>query len=141
MLRAFLTATLVFASFSVHAQNPRLDIGQILVLAPDAPVAAVVVGNPKILDIAVEGERTVLVFGKASGTSDVVMLNEMHEVVYSARFTVAGPVEPRPQPPVAARAPAPAPPTVTVRGPTEQGMGEVRWVCGADRRCKKDAAQ
>jgi len=139
VLRSFFAIAAIVTAFSAQAQNPQLDLGEILVLSMDAPVAAVVVGDPKILDVAVEGERTVLVFGKSAGASDVVMLNAEHEVVYSQRFTVDGSNEPLPvadQRPVAAD-----PPTVTVRGPTEQGMAEVRWVCGAGQRCKKGAAE
>lgn len=140
MIRWLLVIAFVVTAFSARAENRRLETGQILVLSMDVPVSAVVVGDPEILDVAVEGEKAVLVFGRSPGASDVVMLNSEHEVVYSARFTVAGPAEPeaeRAEPPVAVR----DRPTVTVRGPTDQGMGEVQWVCDSKRRCRKGASE
>lgn len=140
MIRWFLALAMVAAVWPAHAENLRLDIGEIRVLPMDVPVATVVVGNPKIVDVAVEGEKAVLVFGRASGSSDVVMLNAAHEVVYSARFAVNGAAEQQAEP-AGRAAVAPAGATVTVRGPTEQGMAEVRWVCSADRRCRRGATE
>ena len=139
IIRCCLIVVLALAAFPAEAQanDRQLDIGQILVLSPEAPVAAVVVGNPEVVDVAVQGDKSVLVFGRASGSSDVVMLNAQHEVVYSQRYTVdSGAAEP----PAPRAMPAPRQHTITVRGPGGQGMTEAEWVCNAERRCRKGTA-
>lgn len=139
VIRWCLIVVFALAAFPAEAQatDRQLDIGEILVLSPEAPVAAVVVGNPEVLDVAVQGDKSVLVFGRASGSSDVVMLNAQHEVVYSERYTVDGGAA---EPPAAAAALAPRQHTITVRGPGGQGMTEAEWICDAERRCRQGAA-
>ena len=67
IIRCCLIVVLALAAFPAEAQanDRQLDIGQILVLSPEAPVAAVVVGNPEVVDVAVQGDKSVLVFGRS----------------------------------------------------------------------------
>ena len=56
-----------------------------------AAAADVVVGNPAVADVAVVDERTVVVMGKAHGTTGVLVFDGARRVIWDGSVTVTAP--------------------------------------------------
>ena len=54
-----------------------IDFAKVLKL--DRPAATIVIGNPGIADASVEDEQTVVLTGKAAGTTNLIVLDEQGE--------------------------------------------------------------
>lgn len=65
---AALCAPLVFAGETIGLNKTHL-------MRLNAPAGAIVVGNPKIADISVHSDTTILVFGRGYGTTDILVLD------------------------------------------------------------------
>ena len=79
------TIAFVFFTFCIvtSAQAQPQDIitvgvGRIFVIEAPDTVSAVLVGNPDIADIAVEGKTSVAIFGKSMGATDLVLMDLDH---------------------------------------------------------------
>ena len=64
-----------------------------------AAAADVVVGNPAVADVAVVDERTVVVMGKAHGTTGVMVFDGARRVIWDGSVTVTAPPRPAHRPP------------------------------------------
>ncbi|MGE5547803.1 MAG: pilus assembly protein N-terminal domain-containing protein [Solirubrobacterales bacterium] len=123
---ALATVTALAASFPSLAQDLRMAVGQVSVVTPGGAIGTVVIGDPKIADVAVDADASVMVFGRAPGQTDLVVFNVQREIVYKARVAVA-------------------PPSgggeVVVRSPSANGVAAAKWFCGADGLCRKEDAK
>jgi Flp pilus assembly secretin CpaC len=65
----------------------RAGIARTLLLAK--PVRAVIIGDPTIADATVQSEKTVVLTGKAQGTTDVILFDDKNNQMFSARIEIA----------------------------------------------------
>jgi Pilus formation protein N terminal region len=75
-----------------RAQSPatldvRIDEARLIRL--DADAAQVIVGNPSIADVAVQGARLLVVTGKSYGSTNVIVLDREGREILSTRLGVA----------------------------------------------------
>jgi Flp pilus assembly secretin CpaC len=65
-----------------------VGLGRISVVHAKQSIATVAVGDPEIADVAIEGDRSVMVFGKKSGQTDLVLMNDAHQPIVSSHILV-----------------------------------------------------
>jgi Flp pilus assembly secretin CpaC len=65
-----------------------VGLGRISVVHARQSIATVAVGDPEIADVAIEGDRSVMVFGKKSGQTDLVLMNDAHQPIVSSHILV-----------------------------------------------------
>lgn len=91
---ALLLAALLICALPQTARSQTPDtldvrIDEALLIRLDRDAAQVIVGNPSIADVAVQGARLLVVTGKSYGSTNVIALDgEGHEIL-SARLGVA----------------------------------------------------
>lgn len=118
--RLFLVASaLLFASAlaSTIARGEdfiAIGIGRLTVVRATQAIATVAVGDPAVADVAVEGDRSVMVFGKRPGQTDLVLMGHNNRQIMRSRIVVGtmGGED-----------------TVVVRRPKSDGMDEEAWFC------------
>ncbi|MCF1504896.1 pilus assembly protein N-terminal domain-containing protein [Afifella sp. H1R] len=72
---------LVATSLPARADTIALTIDFAKVMKLDKPVSTIVIGNPGIADATVEDEQTLVLTGKAAGTTNLIALDQDgHEV-------------------------------------------------------------
>lgn len=114
MIRSITIIGCLMAAFPVAAQEVLLPKGGVQIVNPGARIGTVVVGDPLVADVAVEGESTVLVFGKSVGQTDLVVFGIDRDIVHSSVIQVV---------------PAAGADTVTVRRGAERGVVSEDWLC------------
>lgn len=67
-IAAAISAPLAFAGETIGLNKTHL-------MRLNAPAGAIVVGNPKIADISVHSDTTILVFGRGYGSTDILVLD------------------------------------------------------------------
>ena len=100
-----------------------MSIGQVSVLRPSAKVSTVVVGNPAVADVVVEGDSAVLVMARTAGQTDVVMLDQDRQVLQTTKVAVTGE--------------GTGPDYVTVRRMGEGGVADEQLMCAPGGACAK----
>ena len=68
-----------------------IDFAKILRL--DRQAATIVIGNPGIADATVEDEKTIVLTGKAAGTTNLIVLDEEGEEIVNAQVRVSSNVQ------------------------------------------------
>ena len=91
-----------------------IGIGQVSVVHASQSIGTVAVGDPKIADVAIEGDAAVVVFGKKPGQTDLVLMSHNHRLILRQRIVVGT---------------AGGPDTVVVRRPGETGISDEGWFC------------
>jgi len=86
---AALVALAVPASAAVQKVVVALDEAKILTF--DKPAASIIVGNPAVADISVQDDRTALLFGKAPGSTNILVLDASGGMIDEFRVSVANP--------------------------------------------------
>lgn len=121
-----LVAVIGFVLTATPAAAGELDvaIGQVEVVRAPAPIGTVVIGEPRVADVTVEGDMSVVVFGKSAGETDLILFDQARQVMMTARVTVL---------------PAINSDFVTIRRPGEKGIDHEVWVCGSTNACSKAA--
>lgn len=125
MIRIIACAAVLTAALPALAQDVALAVGQVSIVTTSGAIGSVVVGDPKIADVAVEGTNSVMVFGKALGVTDLVVFNAAHEVLHSSRIEVLA---------------ADVNHSVVVRSPGASGISDVSWKCLDGRPCTKGSS-
>jgi Flp pilus assembly secretin CpaC len=64
-----------------------IDFAEVITL--DRPAATIVIGNPGIADAAVEDERTLVITGKAAGTTNLIVLDQDGKEIEDAVLRVS----------------------------------------------------
>lgn len=72
------------------AEPMKVRVDQTVPLRLGASAESVVVGNATIADVAVHDPRTLLVTGKAFGTTNILVLDHAGRTIFSSMVTVAG---------------------------------------------------
>lgn len=86
----------VFAGFTAQAEessNVVVMVDRAKVFRIDEPASTVIVGNPFIADVAMQDLHTVVVTGKAYGSTNLVILNDKNEPVIDELVIVQAPTE------------------------------------------------
>ncbi|HVT52556.1 MAG TPA: pilus assembly protein N-terminal domain-containing protein [Dongiaceae bacterium] len=89
-LLVLLPMLLVFAGLSAHAED-RLDVtwreAQVVRLAK--PATSVIVGDPTVADVTLDDPTTLVVFGKAPGETNIIVLSNSQEMVLNTPLVVS----------------------------------------------------
>src|SRR5437763_6037541 len=91
-----------------------VGLGRISVVHAKQSIATVAVGDPEIADVAIEGDRSVMVFGKKSGQTDLVLMNEAHQAIVSSHILVGA---------------MSGTDVIIIRRPGKDGMTAEPWYC------------
>lgn len=114
MIRSMTIIGCLMAAMPAAAQEIVLPKGGVQIVAPGVLIGTVVVGDPNVADVAVEGDDTVLVFGKSVGQTELVVFGRDRTIAHSSVIQVV---------------PAVVPETVTVRKGAERGLTSEDWLC------------
>lgn len=87
---AMATAGVTFSAGVALAENISIPLDQAKRLKLPDGATSVVIGNPSVADITFENESTVFVFGKGTGVTNMVLLNESGEAVADHTIAVVG---------------------------------------------------
>lgn len=123
MIRPIVFAAVLAVAFPAVAEDMSVAVGQVATILSDSPPGTVVIGDPRVADVAVEG-RTVMVFGKAAGETDLVVFDQNRDILFAHRIAVG----------VASGD------SVTVLSPGAAGVITARWSC-PNGRCVKETAR
>ncbi len=83
---SFLTVSLTLASAQAADLVVRYDQSQLLRLP--RPVAEVIIGNPSIADVTVQGGNLLVVTGKTFGVTNIIALDADRNVIQDQRVVV-----------------------------------------------------
>ena len=88
--RHTIAAAILLATAIVPAEATdlvvRYDQSQLLRLP--RPVSEIIIGNPSIADVAVQGGNLLVVTGKSFGVTNIIALDENRNVIQDQRFVV-----------------------------------------------------
>ena len=73
------------------AQSVVIALDEAKVLNFKENAASVIVGNPAVADITVQNETTALLFGKAPGSTNILVLDEAGNEIQNLRISVSNP--------------------------------------------------
>jgi len=87
-----------FAAFAIclalapaAAADPfKVKVDETVTLKLNQPANSVVVGNATVADVTVHDARTLLVTGKAFGSTNLTVLDRSGNTIYSSQLTVGG---------------------------------------------------
>jgi len=68
----------------------RVDVDRTVTLKLTQPADSVAIGNATVADIAIHDPTTLLVTGKAFGSTNILVLDRYGRTIYSNRIAVAG---------------------------------------------------
>lgn len=82
---------LALALAPAAAADPfKVKVDQTVTLKLNAPANSVVVGNATVADVTVHDARTLLVTGKAFGSTNLTVLDRAGNTIYTSMLTVGG---------------------------------------------------
>jgi hypothetical protein len=89
-LLVLLPMLLVFASLSARAED-RLDVTwrEARVVRLAKPATSVIVGDPTVADVTLDDPTTVVVFGKAPGETNLIVLSGSQEMLFDWPLVVS----------------------------------------------------
>lgn len=126
MIKPIAFAAALMAVSPAFAADLVLSVGQISVLNAGAKLSTVVVGDPSVADVVVEGDSTVLVLARKLGHTDIVLLDQHRQVLQTTTVAVAG---------------TSISDHVTVRRMGKDGPSEERIMCAPGAVCAKADAK
>jgi Flp pilus assembly secretin CpaC len=91
-----------------------IAVGQVSVVRAGGSIGTVAVGDPSIADVAIEGDNSVMVFGKKAGQTDLVLMSNGHRLLLRSHIIVS---------------PSAADDSIVIRRPGSQGVTEEAWYC------------
>ena len=87
LLGAALLASLL-TSQAAYARDLVVRYDQSQLLRLPRPVSEVIIGNPSIADVTVQGGNLLVVTGKAFGITNIIALDDQHNVIQDQRVVV-----------------------------------------------------
>lgn len=114
IIMALVCVSAVSIKLSHAADVISLGLGRVTLVHTSQSIGTVAVGDPAIADVALEGNRAVMVFGKKAGETELVLMSHSHKPILKSRIIVntAGGAD-----------------TIVVRRPGSSGMDEEAWFC------------
>ena len=88
---AFAAVALTAASTAASAAGLAVPLDSAVRLHLKGSAADVIVGNPAVADVAIVDERTVVVLGKAHGTTGLLVFDSARRVIWDGPVTVTAP--------------------------------------------------
>lgn len=88
---AFVAIAGLILTTPAFAADHTVEINKTSVLRLSRPAAAVVIGNPKIADIAVHSSDTLLLSGRGFGTTNILAFDEFGQTIMDAEVAVRAP--------------------------------------------------
>lgn len=85
---AVLTAALVLEASKAAAEDLIVYYDQAQLLRMPRPVAEIIVGNPSIADVTIQGGNLLVVTGKTFGVTNVIALDSERNVIQDQRVIV-----------------------------------------------------
>lgn len=76
---------------SALAQQIWVTMDQVRAYSVDRPADSIIVGNPGIADISVQNSKQFLLFGKAPGLTNIIVLDEEGETIKNLQVRVNPP--------------------------------------------------
>jgi Flp pilus assembly secretin CpaC len=118
-LLILLPMLLVFASLSARAED-RLDVNwrEARVVRLAKPATSVIIGDPTVADVTLDDPTTLIVFGKAPGETNIVVLSGSQEMLFDWPLVVT---------------PASARHVTVLNAQGNQAPVEVLYSCGEER--------
>lgn len=86
-----LAALIATLSSPINAQQLWVTMDQVRSYSVDKPADSIIVGNPGIADIAVQDENRFLLFGKAPGLTNIIVLDNSGETIENLTVRVNPP--------------------------------------------------
>jgi hypothetical protein len=89
-LLILLPMLLVFASLSARAED-RLDVNwrEARVVRLAKPATSVIIGDPTVADVTLDDPTTIVIFGKAPGETNVIVLSGSQEMLFDWPIVVS----------------------------------------------------
>lgn len=89
-LLILLPMLLVFTSLGARADG-QLDVTwrQAKIVRLSKPATSVIIGDPTVADVSLDDPSTLVVFGKAPGETNIVVLSNSQEEVYNSQLVVS----------------------------------------------------
>jgi len=89
-LLILLPMLLVVASLSAHAEDQlAVTWRQAQVVRLSKPATSVIIGDPTVADVTLDDPNTLVVFGKAPGETNILVLSNSQEMVYNKQLVVS----------------------------------------------------
>lgn len=90
---AALSAALLLVPPQASAENEKsndfmVQYDQVRLMRIDEPASDIIVGNPSIADVAIQGSKLLVVTGKTFGVTNVIVLNGSGQVIANRRLVV-----------------------------------------------------
>lgn len=87
----FAAIAICLALAPAAAADPfKVKVDQTVTLKLNQPANSVIVGNASVADVAVHDARTLLVTGKAFGSTNLTVLDRAGNTIYTNQLTVGG---------------------------------------------------
>ncbi len=84
-------ALATFTAAPVSAQQVWVTMDQVRSYSTDKAASSIIVGNPGIADIAVQDKNNFLLFGKAPGLTNIIIINEEGKTIENLQVRVNPP--------------------------------------------------
>ncbi len=122
-LLILLPMLLVLASVSARAEDDRLDVNwrEAQIVRLSKPATSVIVGDPTVADVTLDDPTTLVVFGKAPGETNIMVIGNSQEMLMSKSLVVT---------------PATARHVTVLNATADPAPSEVLYSC-ADQRCTR----
>ncbi|MEL6366291.1 MAG: pilus assembly protein N-terminal domain-containing protein [Pseudomonadota bacterium] len=91
MTRIAIALAVFFAAAPAFAQSVTITLDEAKILHFNEPASSIIVGNPAVADITVQDDRNALLFGKAPGVTNILILDTDGKEVQNIRVQVSGP--------------------------------------------------
>lgn len=83
-----LAAAAPFASMQAHAKDLMVRYDQSQLIRLPRPAAEVIIGNPSIADVTIQGGNLLVVTGKTFGITNIIALDNKRNVIQDQRVVV-----------------------------------------------------
>lgn len=91
MMRFVAILAVLLASSPAYAQSVLVHLDEAKILKFNQPASSIIVGNPAVADITVQDDQSALLFGKAPGSTNILVLDASGRQVQNIRVQVAAP--------------------------------------------------
>jgi Flp pilus assembly secretin CpaC len=103
-----------------ETQKANIESGKVKAVSLEQPVSTAIVSDPSVADVTLDGKTMAILFAKAIGTTEVIMLDDAHQQVAHWSISVV-----------------PSSDSMTVvKGSTRAAPTTERWDC-ANGACRK----
>lgn len=87
----FLAAALLAAGGASAAETVKVTLDQAKVIRISAPASTIIIGNPAIADATLQDAQTLVITGRAYGTTNMIILDDSGEPITDTELAVEAP--------------------------------------------------